>query len=228
MPEQNCFLCDRPNATHPKSQYLSNMFTDWQKAKNPQAEHLCDFCVWALKLRCWYFNPAKEKYVKLFGRGWSSLFQDDALMRPTISGEHTEGKDILRIVSALPTRAEMRGWLLDPPEPPFTICIAESGQKHIMPFAVQAQSRDYYPVQFESDCLWIDRAEFARRLTAYEQLMAMGFSKAEIDAGEWRSDRLMAALSDDFLALDAAIAHLRGTRLMELLAYVAQCPQLLI
>lgn len=217
----NCFLCGRRHGLNLVSEYLGEYFTDKSRARIPQSPYVCDFCAWAIKLRCWYWHEGKQKWSKLFARGWSSLLHGGTLVAPTIEGERTEGRDTFPIVFALPTRAQMRGWLLDPPEPPFTIAIAESGQKHILPWAQEGHSRDYFPVQFELDSLWIDRAQFTNLIGHYEALMAMGFSKTEIDSGKYHSDRLMAAISI-YGTHDAAIAPYRGARLLELCSHVAQ------
>lgn len=220
----NCFCCGRRHGLNQADDYLGAYFTDKVRARIPQSPYLCNFCAWAIKLRCWYFNRSKNKFVKLFARGWSSLLQGDTLIRPTIEGEHTDGKHVLPIVSDLPTRVEMRDWLLNPPEPPFTIAIAESGQKHILPWAQEGHGRDYFPVQFELDSLWIDRAQFAGILNAYEQLMALGFSKTEINSGQYHSDRLMEALTE-YEKPEAEISSWRGSRLLALVSHVSQQPE---
>ena len=203
------------------SDYLGEYFTDKSRARVPQSPYMCDFCAWAIKLRCWYFNLSKRAWSKLFARGWSSLLLGDRLAAPTIAGEHTEKGITLPVVSNLPTRAQMRDWLLNPPEPPFTIAIAESGQKHILPWAQEGHSRDYYPVQFEMDCLWVDRAQFEALLGHYEALMGLGFSKTEITSGQYHSDRLMRAINA-YNPHDAAVEPHRGSRLLALAGHVAQ------
>ena len=218
MPE--CYLCGNP-ATLPLS--LKDSFTAHSLAKAPQSDRLCDRCAWVIPLRCWYFSPNKQAWVKLFARNWSWLCQGDTLLAPTIGEARGQGADCLPVVADLPTRIQMRGWLLEPPEPPFTIAIAESGQKHILPWAQAGHSRDHYPVQFEMDNLWVDRAQFTDLLSHYEALMALGFSKTEIDSGAWHSDRLMKALGR-YEVHDQALARVRGSRLMALLSYVAQMP----
>jgi CRISPR type IV-associated protein Csf1 len=149
------------------------------------------------------------------------------MFAPTLGDERTEDGSTLPTVSNLPTRAQMRDWLLNPPVPPFTIAIAESGQKHILPWAQEGHSRDYFPVQFELDSLWIDRAQFTTLIDHYEALMGLGFSKTEIDSGQYHSDRLMKALNQ-YGPHDAVVAPYRGGRLLALCSHVAQlgepCP----
>lgn len=215
-----CYLCGNP-ATKPLK--LKDTFTSHSSARVPTSDKMCDLCEWSINLRCWYFNPNKTKWGKLFSRNWSWLLQSGAVVCPTIGGPRTEGKDTLPVVSDLSTRIQMRNWLINPPEPPFTIAIAESGQKHILFLAQEALDRDRFPVQFELDILHLDRVEFIRLLSSYESLMALDFSKAEIDSGEYRSDRLMKCL-EQWSSLEPSIENLRGTRLLTLISHVAQKP----
>lgn len=212
-----CYLCGNP-AT--QSLKLKDTFTAHSLACVPHSNKICDRCEWSINLRCFYFNPNKQKWSKLFSRNWSWLFQGEKLISPLIDGTHTEGKDTLQIVSDLPTRNQIRDWLLNPPEPPFTLVIAESGQKHILFMAQESHSREYFPIQFELDCLHINRSEFASLLATYEALTALEFSKTEIDSGDYRSDRLMKNLLQ-WESLEQIIAPHRGRRLLQLISYVA-------
>ena len=209
----NCYLCAAPNAT--KTLELKDSFTAHSSARCPESTCLCDRCAWVIPLRCSYFNPNKGKYSTLFARGWSWLLNGDNSF-PKFGGI-VEG---FTEVSELPTRAQMREWLINPPAPPFTICIAESGQKHILPWALEANSRDYFPVQFELDTLHIYRSAFTHLLTRYEYLMELGFSKTEINSGNYRSDRLAKCINE-YASSEAVIASKRGSRLLELVSYVA-------
>ena len=219
----SCYLCGQP-ATKPLE--LKSSFTAHSSARVPTSDKMCDRChktiigEWQL---CWYWNEGKGKWSKLWSRNWSWLWQGDTLLAPTIESSRTEGKDTLSIVSNLPTRQNIRLWLLNPPEPPFTIAIAESGQKHVLPWAIAAQNRDYFPVQMELDCVYVERAEFTELLYCYEQLMAMDFSKSEIDSGDYRSDRLAKVVGDEgFWELDESAKKYRGGLQLKLASFVAQ------
>lgn len=212
-----CYLCGKP-AT--KSLKLKDSFTAHSVARVPTSDKMCDRCDWSINLRCFYFNPNKQKWGKLFSRNWSWLFQRDKLIAPKIEETHTEGKDTLEIVSELPTRAQLREWLLNPPEPPFTLAIAESGQKHILFLAQEAHNRDIFPVQFELDTLHLDRKKFTALVQNYEALMALDFSKSEIDSGDYRSDRLLKSF-EQWESLEKQIAFFRGSRLFQLVSFVA-------
>ena len=212
-----CYLCGKP-AT--KSLKLKDSFTAHSVARVPTSDKMCDRCDWSINLRCFYFNPNKQKWGKLFSRNWSWLFQRDKLIAPKIEGTHTEGKDTLEIVKDLPTRSQLREWLINPPEPPFTLAIAESGQKHILFLAQEAHNRDIFPVQFELDTLHLDRKKFTALVQNYEALMALDFSKSEIDSGDYRSDRLLKSF-EQWESLEKQIAFFRGSRLFQLVSYVA-------
>jgi hypothetical protein len=216
----NCYLCAKP-ASNPLE--LSNTFTMHSSAKCPDSKLLCDRCYSTIsgnQKQLWYWNEGKNKWSKLWGRSLSRVYQGDTLIAPIIKGTHTEGKDTFSVVRNLLTRVEIREYLLNPPEPPFTIAIAESGQKHIIPWALEARSCNFFPIQFELDTVYIDN-RFKESLQVYEQLMGLGFSKSEIDSGNYRSDRLMKVF-DKFWELEESIKAIRGTRLMELINYVAQ------
>jgi hypothetical protein len=220
MKSNNCYLCAAPNATKPLA--LKNTFTSHNAARCPDSKYLCDRCAWCIPLRAFYWNETKGKYSAIYSRNWSWLLSaNDAYgSYPKFGNQHTEGKDTLEIVDRLPTRSQIRAWLLDPPKPPFTICIAESGQKHILPWALEANNRDYFPVQFELDTLHIYRSAFTHLLTRYEYLMELGFSKTEINSGNYRSDRLAKCINE-YASAEAVIAAKRGNRLLDLVSYVA-------
>lgn len=213
-----CYLCGR-DATKPL--ILKESFTARSGARVPTSKLMCDRCDWCILLRCWYYNEGQKKWSKLFSRNWSWLFYGSRLIYPIIRGTRSEGKDTLPVVSRLPTRADIRHWLLHPPEPPFTLAIAVSGQKHILPWAREAHSKQNFPVQFELDTVYIDLNEFENLLKNYEALLKLEFNKAEIDSGEYKSDRLVKYF-DSWSGLEELINSYRGSLLFRLVSFVAQ------
>lgn len=217
----NCYLCGATPA--PNKLALKNTFTAHCFAKFPDSDRLCDRCQFSIDTRANYWNEAKGKYSLLYARNWSWLYQGSNLISPVFDGER-EG---FPVVKNLATRIEMKDWLLNPPEPPFTIAIAESGQKHILFLAQEAQSKDLFPVQFEMDSVIVRRAEFSDLLNAFEKLMGLGASKTDILSGEYKSQFLLVAYGNsDFWGLEEKISKHRGGRLLELIAHVAQKPEL--
>lgn len=225
-----CYLCGfrTANPLHKWGKILDKYFTEHNKARSPHSATICDFCRSTLSKgeqgQLWYWHPTKQQYSKLFGRSLSRLYQGETLLSPIIKGTHTENGVTLLLVENLATRVEIRGWLINPPDPPFLINIAESGQKHTVIWAQQGHDRDRFPVQFESDSLYVDRAEFIRLLEAFELLMGLGFSKTEITTGDYHSDRLVAAFVEH-QEPDSLIQRYRNTRLLDLVNHVAQKPE---
>lgn len=188
--------------------------------------------------RVWYHNQDENRWVALYLRGIHQLWQGKTLLNPALlpAQEHTQvsasgnkGKPATYpALSHVPKRVEVREWLLDPPEPPFTIAIAESGQKHILFLAQEGYSQDAFPVQFEMDCLQINRKQFAALLAHYEALLLVGFSKTEIDSGGYRADRVIANINI-WQAHDPDIDRERSggkpSRLLQLISFVAQRPE---
>lgn len=243
-----CYLCGRP-ASRPLS--LKDSFTAHPLCRVPWSDSMCDRCDrtingdWQI---VWYFNSEKEipksggqkgVWSKSFTRNFSWLFQGETLVYPQIGEpeEHVaigaDGKpkkpETLPVAHKLLTRSLLREILLNPPQPPFTLAIAESGQKHILPWAAEALDRERFPVQFEMDSIFVDRARFAGLLGHYESLMALGFSKGEIQSGDYLSNRLQAAIatnSEEYWQAETAIAACRDTRLLELVGFVATRPEI--
>lgn len=215
----NCYICGTENANQSLS--LKDSFTAHTRCKCPNSKNLCRRCFDCIDgqyKQCWYYHPTKEKWSKLWGRNWSWLVCSDAdKNRPTFHlSPHDDG---LLEVKNLPTRSEIREWLLNPPNPPFTICIAESGQKHTYPFSIESISKNLFPVLFEETLIYLDRQQFAGVLKIFESLMRLGFSKTEISSGDYRSDKIAKCLSDFFL-LENQIAAYRGTDLLRLADFV--------
>ena len=175
----------------------------------------------------------------MFLRGIHQLWQGETLVVPMllpveertpVTAAGKSGKPLkLHALTHIPKRIEIREWLSNPPEPPFTIAIAETGQKHILFLAQEAYSRDVFPVQFEMDSLQIDRVFFLEILKVYERLLALSFSKTEIDSGDYRPDRILANL-EQWQSLEAIISQNRSggkpTRFLQLVSFVAQRPEI--
>lgn len=206
----NCYLCgSTPAEYHAK---LKDTFTNHNLAKYPQSKYLCERCNWSLNLICTYENPHTKKVGKLYARNWSWLISKDKSY-PVIDKE---------TVSELPTRGLIRDWLINPPEPPFTIAIAESGQKHILFLSKEAQDKEVFPVLFEHDLLTIDRLKFIDVLTDYEALMKLGLTKTEINSGNYKIQNLMKIYDSlEFRECDNRIGLIRGSRYLEFVSYLA-------
>ena len=218
----SCYLCGNP-ATKPL--LLKSSFTAHSSARCTSSNLMCDRCDSLINgelQQCWYFNPNKQVWSVAWSRNFSWL-ESAKEFYPKIGDFQDRGGKSFRTASELPTRIQLREWLLNPPVPPFTISIAESGQKHTRIWALEAIDRDFFPVQFELDTLHINRAEFTQLIECYEKLMFLDFSKTEINSGDYHSDRLMKCLTE-WDKLELQIVSHRGTRLFQLISHVAQKP----
>jgi CRISPR type IV-associated protein Csf1 len=120
-------------------------------------------------------------------------------------------------------RAEMRDILLEPPEPPFVLCIAVSGQKWLHFRAQVAYSCDGFPVQYEETPIFVDRPVLAMLLELIEQLYAV-FTKSEILSGQCGQNRIRQFGLAEFQRIENKLAPHRGSRLFDLAVFVAQKP----
>jgi CRISPR type IV-associated protein Csf1 len=121
-----------------------------------------------------------------------------------------------------PSRAEMREILLNPPEWPFVICIAVSGQKWLHIRSQVAYSQDNFPVQCEETTVYVQRGELAQILRPVEELYTGGFSKDEIRSGEYNPIHINKFGVARFEELEEIINGWRGRRIFELALFVAQ------
>lgn len=120
-----------------------------------------------------------------------------------------------------PTRPELKDLLLDPPEPPFIFCIAESGQKWVHFKSEVAYSRDGYPVQMEDTRLTVQVGELKKILDIIETLYTV-FTKEEIRTGQFSLNRIKQFGLARFQDWANLSEKYRGTRLFDLSLFVAQ------
>jgi len=215
----NCYICAAPNAIFPLT--IKDTFTAHTRCKCTTSQNLCSRCFDCIEgqyKQAWYYHPTKKKWSKLWGRNWSWLISQDESF--PIFSESPFNDGIFK-VEQLPTREQIRQWLINPPDPPFTICVAESGQKHTYPFSVEATNRNLFPVLFEETLIYVHAVEFIYILDKIEYLMALGFSKAEIKLGEYICNKLIKVEMVEFMDIEKQLAPYRGTSCFSLALFVA-------
>jgi len=231
-----CYYCGKPGE---QPVQISPSFTA-TNIKQPHSTVMCYCChrvMFGDLKQVWVFNSDRQQWVTMFLYGMSMLWQGDQLIYPNITAPEEKimisASGQVKSPKALPVaglpakRSEIRKWLVNPPEPPFAISIAESGKKHILYLAQEACDSSFFPVQFELDTLYLDHAYFVSLLTAFEALLAMAFSKTEITTGIYRSDRIR-AVKGLHLEHDRVLIRERcrgePSRLLQLVSFVAQRP----
>jgi hypothetical protein len=234
-----CYYCGRSAGDRPLE--ISSSFTAGGLIKVAHSNVMCDRChgiMFGETQRVWYHNVDEDRWVALYLRGIHQVWQGDTMIEPRLlpKAEHVQvsaagkaGKpSTYHELTRIPKRVEVREWLVNPPKPPFTIAIAESGQKHILYLAQEGYSRDSFPVQFEMDSLQIDRQLFTDLLSAYESMLVAGFSKTELDSGEYRADRVVKSFQE-WQKYDPILTRERygnkPSRLLQLISFVAIKPE---
>lgn len=120
-----------------------------------------------------------------------------------------------------PSRSELRDILLNPPEPPFLLAIAVSGQKHLSFKAHIAYDCDLFPILLEEMMIFVNPQELAAILEPIETLYTE-FSKAEIESGNYNQARIKKFGMGRWEELESCISPQRGYRLFKLTVFIAQ------
>ena len=120
-----------------------------------------------------------------------------------------------------PSRAEIRAALLDPPEPPFLLLIAVSGQKWLHFKGKVAMSRDRFPVLLEELPVVVEPVIFRVLLQVVERLRGC-FTSAEIASGHYPPVKIQRYGIGRWETDEAVVSSWRGNRLLDLALHVAQ------
>lgn len=120
-----------------------------------------------------------------------------------------------------PIRGEWRDTLLYPPDPPFVLALATSGQKHLHFKTRTNYKRDDYWVLLEEMPTQVNIAKLTSLLDVIEQLYTT-FTKDEIRSGNYNVSRIKAFGTDRWEKLENEIEKERGLRLFELAVTVSK------
>lgn len=194
METGQCRLCGQPGVGQSFDRWVKETFTDWDKL-HPGAIicHACLFCT--LEMDMWLAQRlGKEKPQRM--RNYSH-FVLDGMWYPLSKGD----------------KAEMRRLLFAGAD---VAVIAESGQKHILPWArVGWWTFELAAVRPSPDRL-------AQILAVIEPLYQAGISKAEIDTGRYDGRRILLVGLETWRAAEAQIKTWRGALALALALFLAQ------
>ena len=121
-----------------------------------------------------------------------------------------------------PSRAQLKGVLLEPPDPPFLIAIPTSGHKHLVIRTPVAWARDDYPVALEEVLLTVERPRL-RAMVETVEILRTAFTLDEVRSGHYQHGLRGLSLRD-FEAAEADAAAWRGHRLFSLALHVSSKP----
>jgi len=120
-----------------------------------------------------------------------------------------------------PSRSKWQDILLAPPEPPFVMCLAVSGQRHLSFKAPVNLDREKFTVLLEDQAVHVIPEKLKSVLEAVEALYVY-FTKEEIATGRYSQHRIKECGLRRWERLDANVVDWRGRPLFELALFVAQ------
>jgi CRISPR type IV-associated protein Csf1 len=119
-----------------------------------------------------------------------------------------------------PSRIKLREALLNPPEPPFVICCAESGQLWLHFKAKVNLFKDKFWIRMDKIDVMICPIIFNQILETIEDLYKT-FSKAEIESGNYQSHRIKEFGLEKWEKNENQIKGLRKSGIFQLALFVA-------
>lgn len=120
-----------------------------------------------------------------------------------------------------PSRAEWNDILCNPPEPPFVMCLAVSGQKHLSFKAPVNLDRDHYALLLEEREIFASPDRVKQVISTVEALYSY-FTKDEIATGRYSQHRIRECGIARWERLESGVAEWRGRPLFDLALFVAQ------
>lgn len=191
-----CFLCggDLGGRGYPSRHWVKPTFTDHDKARCPESDHLCAGCVFCSLERSVWLQERLGKDKPQTMRNYSH-FVAGGQWHCLTKAETARMRELLPVADVA--------------------VIADSGQKHLCFRAVPGMW------QFEEQRLWPDWPGLQRLLGLVEELY-VSFSKAEIASGNYRPHRIRAFGLGHWRELETELRPHRGTVLMELALFLAQ------
>jgi hypothetical protein len=189
-----CCVCGLPGVGLSFGDWVRRTFTDWDKLV--PGDILCQPCQFSFCERSELLaaRVGKEKPQRM--RNYSHFVAGGEWV-PLSKGDKARMAHIL---------------LYESPE---VAVIAQSGQKHILPWAVPGT------VQFELTCIR-DRHGLGPLLAKIETLYDGGLSKGEIETGDYAQHRVLRFGTALWRELEAELRPMRGTALFALALFLAQ------
>lgn len=210
-----CFLCampvERGMLVH---RWQGASFTDQNKCRAQGAEYICEACVWACS---WvappgYYGPHNPREIDAKGkpkkgvnlRLFSHLYD---------AGEYAFANKA--------DKPRIREWLRAPKRGPWFAAIADTGQKHTLPWAPMNGGPRGTILFEEAEIDLPDDDDGWRALDDTIALLTAGATKDEVLRGEYRPQTWQRCASE-LRAYEEAHAHLRGGAWHRLLVWLAQ------
>jgi len=211
-----CWICGLESTrAMPARRWMGAKFTDQNKCRWPGATHVCEACAWACS---WVAppgfygpdNPKPKRGVNL--RLFSHLY--DA------------GKYIYANKANKPL---ILSWLRAPKAGPWFAAIADTGQKHVLPWTPMNLSGGLGGTAlFEESLVSLPSTDDGWRVADdCAALLAAGATKAEVLAGDYRAETWLRC-KDRVRRFEAAYSRLRGGAWFRLVVWLSQRDEALV
>lgn len=200
-----CWLCGTHAFDHalPKDDVVKDTFADHDKCAAPASHWLCEACAWSF-----------SEHVPMVGR--------EKLQRLRNYSHFVVGGTWMCLSKA--EKARMQELLLDPPDDLWLGILAVSGQKHIIFRAPVSLGANPAVIQFEEKQIAYTPERLRNLLTAVAALLALGFSKTEIERDDYFAARLLNVGADAWAPPRQITQAARGSSLLDLALFLAQRP----
>lgn len=154
---QKCYYCGSPcNEEFESKNYVKKTFTNRDIVAYPGSKFVCGGCVSSFEEKRTITLIDGEQREQQRVRGYSWILTKD-----------------MAIAAAKKHIALLRDTILNPPDPPFGIVIAVSGQKHLLFRSCLAYSRSVFPVSFEDKIILVNPDELKKRLDILKPIIAV-------------------------------------------------------
>lgn len=197
-----CRMCARPMTSGmPFDKWQGSSFTDQNKVKCTSSNHVCAACIWA---HSWVQPPGMEPApagkkgvcLRLFSHCWDA------------HGYHYWNKA---------NKAEIRDWLRAPKSPPWFAAVADSGQKHVLPYTPMNPGQRGIIRFEERDVLAGDWG----RLDAMTAMLTDGVTKDAVETGEYTPQQWMDS-GELIREFEREHGDFRGSGFFDLCIWLAQ------
>jgi len=120
------------------------------------------------------------------------------------------------------SRPQIRSLLISQPDPPYVLLVAVSGQKWLHFKGHVGYSREQWDLMLEERRTLVRPSVFACVLQVFERLYQGGHTKEEILSASYQGHRIQTYGIADWEKDEAVIGPFRGSRLLDVVAFVAQ------
>jgi hypothetical protein len=158
-----CFFCGAGcDDTYQAADYIKNTFTNYDGVASPGSKYACCGCTLAMG---W-----GEDEIGLID-GTVKVRENPRGMAPRLySWLLTANKRIAFTKAHIPLIRDIL--CRNPPEPPFAVILADSGQKHLIFRTPVAMSRDMFPVMLEEEIILVSPALLEERIAITTPVVA--------------------------------------------------------